>query len=181
MYGPPDCIKNTQTLIDVVDTILLNETNSASVQALKDLFGLGQITDNRDFANQLTGVYGLQSTNWDPEENSASFFNYCTNITAVPKAEDQRPAAAGIVAAAGYGDDKYAQDVMLNAVAWLNATSVSRWRRSNQTQDQYYTTLNETALQNYTTLEDYPATSWSYQVCTEWGYIQTGNTPPESK
>lgn len=62
LFGPPDCIKNTQLLIDVVDNILLNETNAEKVQSLKEVFGLGNITDDRDFANQLTGVYGLQST-----------------------------------------------------------------------------------------------------------------------
>jgi len=177
LFGPPDCIKNTQLLIDVVDSILLNETNSAKIQPLKEAFGLGNITDDRDFAGQITGVYGLQSTNWDPEENSASFFNYCQNITATPKAENLCVPVSDITNAAGYGNSTLPQDVMLNAIAWLNQTSVSRWRRSNRTQDQYYTQLNATALQNYTSLSDYGATSWSYQVCTEWGYIQTGNTP----
>ncbi|KAH7066081.1 serine peptidase-like protein [Paraphoma chrysanthemicola] len=181
LFGPPDCIKNTQILIDVVDKILLNKNNTASVQSLKDVFGLGQITDNRDFANQLTGVYGLQSTNWDPEENSASFFNYCNNITATPTSENLRPSVSAVVAAAGYADNTLAENVTLNAIAWLNSTSLRGWRRSNQTQDQYYTTLNATALQSYTSLEDYGATSWSYQVCTEWGYIQTGNTPADIK
>lgn len=179
LFGPPDCIKNTQILIDVVDNILLNKNNTASVQSLKEVFGLGNITDNRDFANQLTGVYGLQSTNWDPEENSASFFNYCTNITATPTIENLRSSVSAVVAAAGYADNTLAENVTLNAIAWLNSTSLPGWRRSNLTQDQYYTTLNATALQSYTSLEDYGATSWSYQVCTEWGYIQTGNTPAD--
>lgn len=179
LYGPPDCIKNTQILIDVVDNILLRDNDTAKVQSLKNVFGLGNITDNRDFANQLTGVYGLQSTNWDPEENSPSFFNYCTNITSTPGSSTLRPAVAAVVSSADYGNSTVAQDILLNAIAWLNQTSVSRWRRTNLTQDQYYTTLNATALQQYTSLEDYGATSWSYQVCTEWGYIQTGNTPPD--
>ena len=68
---------------------------------------------------------------------------------------------------------------MLNAISWLNSTALRSWRRSNTTQDSYFSTLNATALQQYTSLEDYGATSWSYQVCTEWGYIQTGNTPPD--
>ncbi|KAH8721581.1 serine peptidase-like protein [Phaeosphaeriaceae sp. PMI808] len=179
LFGPPDCIKNTQILIDVVDKILLNKNNTAKVQPLKDVFGLGNVTDNRDFANQLTGVVGLQSTNWDPEENSASLFNYCNNMTAKPTIENLRPTVADIVSAAGYGSDVMAQDVTLNAINWLNRTALSGWRRSNSTQDQYFTQLNVTALQSLTSLSDYGATSWSYQVCTEWGYIQTGNTPKD--
>jgi hypothetical protein len=179
LYGPPDCIKNTQILIDVIDNILLNDNNTAQVKPLKTVFGLANVTDNRDFAGQITGVYGLQSTNWDPEENSASFFNYCTNITAMPTAENLRPAVSDIVSAAGYGNDSLAQNVTLNAIAWLNSTSLRSYRRSNLTQDQYYTTLNATAYQSLTSLEDYGSVSWSYQVCTEWGYIQTGNTPKD--
>ncbi|KAH7406599.1 serine peptidase-like protein [Phaeosphaeria sp. MPI-PUGE-AT-0046c] len=179
MFGPPDCIKNTQVLIDVMDNILLKDNNTAKVQSLKNVFGLGNVTDNRDFANQVTGVYGLQSTNWDPEENSASLFNYCTNMTAVPQSENLRTAVADIVSAAGYGNDMHAQNVTLNAISWLNSTALAGWRRSNRTQDQYFTTLNTTALQSLTSIEDYGAISWSYQVCTEWGYIQTGNTPKE--
>lgn len=177
LYGPPDCIKNTQVLIDVIDNILLSGNNTDKVQSLKNVFGLGNVTDNRDFANQITGVYGLQSTNWDPEENSASLFNYCNNMTALPKSENLRTAVADIVSAAGYGNDMHAQNVTLNAISWLNSTALAGWRRTNRTQDQYFTSLNATALQAYTSLEDYGAISWSYQVCTEWGYIQTGNTP----
>lgn len=178
-YGPPDCIKSTQVLTDVVDKILLGKNTTDKVQSLKQVFGLGNITDNRDFANQLTGVYGWQSTNWDPAINSASFFNYCTNITAVPTAENLRPAVADIVASAGYGSDKFAQDVMLNAVSWINSTSLPGWRRSNSTQDSYYTILNATALQGLTSFEDQDSVCWNYQVCTEWGFIQTGNTPAD--
>jgi hypothetical protein len=179
LYGPPDCIKNTQILIDVVDNILLKDNNTAKIQQLKNIFGLGSITDNRDFANQLTGVVGLQSTNWDPEQNSDSFFTYCTNITAVPETDSMRSAVADIVSAAGYGNDTLAQNITLNAIAWINSTSLSGFRRSNSTQDQYYSILNATALQSYTSIEDYNAVSWSYQVCSEWGYIQTGNTPAD--
>lgn len=180
LYGPPDCMKNTQLLIDVVDGILIRQNDTSLVQSLKDVFGLGGITDNRDFANQITGVYGLQSTNWDPEENSASWFNYCTNITAdEPEGENLRPAVAELAAAAGYVNNTAVQNITLNAIAWLNSTALGGWRRSNSTQDSYFTMLNSSLLQSYTSIDDYAYVSWSYQVCTEWGYIQTGNTPAD--
>ncbi|KAL5119386.1 hypothetical protein ACEQ8H_002655 [Pleosporales sp. CAS-2024a] len=179
LYGPPDCIKNTQILIDVIDNILLGSNNTAKVQPLKSVFGLGNITDNRDFALQITGVFGLQSTNWDPEKNSASFFNYCNNITAVPTAESLRPAVADIVSAAGYGDDGLAQNVTLNAIQWINSTTLPSYRSSNLTQDRYYTILNATDFQGLTSLHDFEAVSWNYQICTEWGFIQTGSTPKD--
>ncbi|KAF1352751.1 hypothetical protein EJ07DRAFT_135933 [Lizonia empirigonia] len=183
LFGPPDCIKNTQTLIDVIDKHLLGN-DTANIQALKTVFGLGKITDNRDFANQLTGVYGWQSTNWDPEENSPSFYYYCQNITqsadlAAPGTESLRPTVAGLVSAAGYVNDTLVQNITLNAIAWINQTVLPGWQKSNYTQDRYFTVLNATALQQYTALEDYGFTSWSYQVCSEWGYIQTGSTPAD--
>ncbi|KAF2848562.1 serine peptidase-like protein [Plenodomus tracheiphilus IPT5] len=182
LFGPPDCIKNTQLLIDVVDGILIRQNDTAKVQALKDVFGLPNVTDNRDFAQIITGVYGLQSTNWDPKENSASLFNYCQNITAdEPSGENLRSSIADLVSTAGYSSNTLVQNITLNAVAWVNSSALTYWRSSNQTQDSYFTSLNATALQSYTTLEDYGATSWSYQVCTEWGYIQTGNTPADIK
>jgi hypothetical protein len=176
-YGPPDCIKNTQLLIDMVDKILLGKNNTANVQQLKSAFGLGNITDNRDFANQLTDVYGWQSTNWDPEQNSPSFFNYCQNITAIPTNEAARSAVSELVSASGYGSSTLVQNITLNAISWINSTVIGGWRHSNQTQDQYFSTVNATNFKGLTSLEDYAGVSWSYQVCTEYGFIQTGNTP----
>ncbi|KAF1831398.1 peptidase S28 [Decorospora gaudefroyi] len=181
LYGPPDCIKNTQLLIDVVDGILVRQNDTALTQSLKDAFGLGDITDDRDFANQLGGVFGLQSTNWDPDESSSSFFKYCQKITTQePTAmEYLRPTVASLVYAAGYPNDTVVQNITLNAISWIGSTAVIAWRRSLETQDAYFTSLNATALQQYTSLEDYSWTSWPYQVCTEWGYIQTGSTPAD--
>ncbi|KAJ4363900.1 hypothetical protein N0V83_009352 [Neocucurbitaria cava] len=180
IFGPPDCIKATQLLIDVIDKILLNDTNADKIQPLKDVFGLGDVTDDRDFANQFTSIYGWQSTNWDPEVNSPSFFNYCNNITSSePSAENLRPAVADLVSAAGYESDMSVENITLNAISWINTTALPGWRSSNASQDTYFTTLNATALQSYTDLSSYGAVSWSYQVCSEWGFIQTGNTPPD--
>ncbi|KAE8833539.1 hypothetical protein HRS9139_05358 [Pyrenophora teres f. teres] len=180
LYGPPDCMKNTQLLIDVIDGILIRQNDTSLVQSLKDAFGLGGITDNRDFANQITGVYGLQSTNWDPEENSASWFNYCANITAEePLGENLRPTVAKLTAVSGYFNNTAVQNITLNAIAWLNSTALQSWRKSNATQDSHFTSLNSSMLQSYTSTKDYDRISWNYQVCTEWGYIQTGNTPAD--
>lgn len=60
LFAPPDCVKNTQTLIDVMDNILMNNTDKIST--LKETFGLANVTDNRDFANIFTAIYGWQST-----------------------------------------------------------------------------------------------------------------------
>jgi hypothetical protein len=62
-HAPPDVVKNTQFMVDVVDKIILKPNNTQNAQKLKDAFGMGGITDNRDFANQLAqGIYGWQGT-----------------------------------------------------------------------------------------------------------------------
>lgn len=179
IFGPPDCIKNTQLLIDVVDGVLLRQNDTAMSQSLKDAFGLGDVTDNRDFANQFTsGVYGIQSTSWDPEEGSPSFFYYCKNMTnPEPTGENLRPTVAKLAAAAGYANDTAVQNITLNAISWVNSTILPAWRTSNVSQDSFFTQLNATRLEENRDLSDYGLVSWNYQVCTEWGYIQTGNTP----
>lgn len=108
-FAPPDVVKNTQFMVDVVDRILLpsNNTNTEEVKKLKTLFGASGITDNRDFANLLAyGIYGWQSTNWDPEVNSPSFFYYQTNLTSSelinPAIESERENVQEILTIAGY-------------------------------------------------------------------------------
>lgn len=78
LFAPPDCVKNTQILIDVMDNILMESNNTANIKKLKDAFGLGGVTNDQDFANIFTAIYGWQSTNWDPNVNSPSFFKYVT-------------------------------------------------------------------------------------------------------
>lgn len=180
LYAPPDCIKATQTFISILDSILLSN-NTATIKQLKDVFGYGGVTNNQDFANVFTGIYGWQSTNWDPEENSASFHNYCTNITGslnFPDVESRRPIVAGLVAGAGHGNDTATQDTVLNAIGYYGR-NLQAQEESGLSQEVYFTTLNDTVWQNTSLAAANTYRSWNYQVCTEWGYIQTGNTPED--
>ncbi|KAF2002147.1 peptidase S28 [Amniculicola lignicola CBS 123094] len=177
-FGPPDCIKATQITIDVVDKILLKPNNAKNALALKTAFGLGNITDNRDFANVLTGVYGWQSTNWDPAINSDSFFNYCKAMgtTLINSTQEAlRPTVKGLLAAAEYKSDTGVENIILNSIRYYSSV-VTSWKASGQTQDNYFTTLNATVYKA-DSISQQEWRCWDYQVCTEWGYIQTGNTP----
>ena len=45
VYGPPDCIMTQQKLTNVVDNILMPEEHGQhSIQMLKEIFGLGNLT-----------------------------------------------------------------------------------------------------------------------------------------
>jgi len=179
-YAPPDCIKSTQAFISVLDGILL-KNNTATIKQLKNAFGLGGVTNNQDFAGIFTNIYGWQSTNWDPKVNSASFFNYCKNMTAAISSdlESKRPTAAALVSAAGQGNSTAVQNSVLNAIRYYGRSAVAAWNESGETQDEYFTQLNATHWQAVDLDSANAYGSWNWQVCTEWGYIQTGNTPPE--
>lgn len=182
MFAPPDCISATQTFISVLDGILMKGDN-ATVKAFKDIFGFGGVKVNQDFANIFTDIYGWQSTNWDPEVNSPSFYNYCSNITGslnFPKLESKRETVQGLIAASGEANGTATEDTVLNAIGWYGRKTEDQ-EASGMSVDAYFTTLNDTHWEA-TDLDAANAyRSWNYQVCTEWGYIQTGNTPPEIK
>ncbi|KAF2872853.1 serine carboxypeptidase S28-domain-containing protein [Massariosphaeria phaeospora] len=184
-FAPPDCVRNTQTMVDVVDSILLHDDQKDKVARLQEAFGLGQITDKRDFANVLTsGITGWQSTNWDPELNSPSFFYYCGNLTGTvnyDNVEHLRPTVKELVSVGGYVNDSLVENITLNAIGYFGRTSVAAWNESGETQDAFFSVLNDTFWQDTSLVAAEAWRSWSYQVCTEWGYIQTGSTPADIK
>ena len=47
--GPQDCVSRINGIIDKFDS-LLAANNTAAVQQFKEIFGLGDLLDNRDFA-----------------------------------------------------------------------------------------------------------------------------------
>ena len=171
-------------MVEVVDSILIPKNNTAQAKDLKNAFGLGGITDNRDFANVLTGgIYGLQSTSWDPAENSPGFSEYCGNMSTTllsEKHESLRANVTKLVASAGYVNDTAAENIILNAIGYFGRETVAAWNESGETQNEYFTTLDaEFFAQDDIAQQGWR--SWDYQVCTEWGYIQTGNTPANIK
>lgn len=69
---------------------LFSTNNQKGIQQLKQIFGLEALTDNRDFANAIAFPIGgpftyptntWQELNWDPNQGSADFFNFCRNVT----------------------------------------------------------------------------------------------------
>ncbi|KAF2816167.1 peptidase S28 [Mytilinidion resinicola] len=175
-YAPPVCVRNTQQLTNVVDNII--SKNKSKIGELKGAFGLSGLTDNRDFANILTyGIYGWQSRNWDPAVDSPGFFEYCQTLVSpdlvYPETASLAPTAKDLISAGGYGDNKDLQTALLNWIGYVNDTAVSQ---CSGDQNACFTTLNATYFEQ-DGLDQYDWRSWDYQVCSEYGYIQTGNTP----
>ncbi|KAL8935307.1 MAG: hypothetical protein Q9216_005493 [Gyalolechia sp. 2 TL-2023] len=199
-YGPPDCIATHTKLINVVDTILLN--NTAYTPQLKSAFGLSDVTHDDDFAQVLSyPIGGWQGRNWDPAVNDPSFSEYCANITSPTTTTTTTMISNSsntntntntttetihqLLTAAGYANQTSTLTVpMHNFITYIQTTYVqpilASTSNSSSALEQEYNTHNATAYSTSTSLSDSPRRSWPYQYCTEYGYLQTGSSVPPS-
>ena len=76
---------------------LVATNNSAAIQQLKDIFGLGSVTDIRDFAMTIAFPMGgpmnyptntWQELNWSPLYGSFDFWNFCNNVSNINAPEN---------------------------------------------------------------------------------------------
>lgn len=167
LFGPEDCIDATTKVVNVVDTILLNETDHTA--QLKEVFGMGQISDDKDFASAISSdIYSLQSYQWDPELSSDAFFTYCDTVVKknqYPSLEGRRADVEKLIEVAGYGDEADSLvDSMLNYIGSLGGAALARCEEG-QTQNQCFGTTDA----DFYAQADLSQTwrLWPYQVCTE--------------
>ncbi|KAK5134272.1 hypothetical protein LTR08_006816 [Meristemomyces frigidus] len=181
-YGPPDCISAQKRLINVVDVLLLkNDTHT--VNKLKTVFGLQNITYNDDFANILSTDAGLgywQSLNWDPALTSDVFYEYCDAISntsvVYPATANKTSVASSLIEAAGYNCTTDFVNQMLNFIGYIEENVVVTCKETGDTQDQCYSGHNATYYAQDDITQDWR--SWPYQYCTQWGFLQTGSGVP---
>lgn len=186
VYGPAACVETTQKLTHVVDTLLLGKAgDDPTSQKVKAAFGLEFVKENADFASAIAGgIYGLQSYNWDPATSSStdSFFQYCRNVSSdavlYPATAAKRDAVRDIITEAGYGDELDVLETrMLNYIGYVNLTTVSRCTARDKST--CFDSYNPASYQSATLRDTWRL--WQYQVCTEWGYLQTGSGVPEDQ
>lgn len=183
-YGPPACIAAQKAFTFVADNVLMGGSAN-SVQKFKDLFGLGNVTSNADFANQLAqGVGWWQSLNWDPLVSYPDFYQFCDNITHAnvlyPETESKRSTATMFLEESGYVPNGTFVNQMLNYIGWINLTAVSYCASEGLTQNMCFSNLNSTFYQQDDQAQQIWR-SWAYQYCTEWGYLQTGSGVPQDQ
>ncbi|KAK8017813.1 hypothetical protein PG993_014139 [Apiospora rasikravindrae] len=183
VYAPTGCADTTQKLTNVVDNILLGKKGTKYVAQVKEAFGLPNVTLDADFASAISnGIYALQSYNWDPEESSDEFFRYCANVTSdkvlYPSTEPLRERVVELIEAGGWGNEtETLTNRMLNYVGYVRDDAVASC--TDEDQDQCFGTASGEGLGDNFAAFDLSQTwrSWPYQYCTQWGYIQTGDTP----
>ncbi len=205
LYAPAKCVHRTQHLIHAADQILLAARQekqqfaaakadqqtlatkgtvsygeaTARVAQLKSVFGLGNLTYDDDFAAVLSdGMAGWQETNWDPAENSPHFAWFCGNVTAekqlYPELESRRAKVRTLLKTTSYADDVNKMVIpMLNFIGWVQATHSCKM---GLTQDQCFSNRNKTFYQQDNIRQGWR--SWTYQYCTQWGYLSTGSGVP---
>jgi hypothetical protein len=87
--GPPDCITRINNIIDNFDALVL-ANNTEAIQQFKEIFGLGPLSDLRDFAMTIAFPIGgpmnyptntWQELNWSPAADSPDFFDFCNQVT----------------------------------------------------------------------------------------------------
>ncbi|KAA8648062.1 hypothetical protein EYZ11_011251 [Aspergillus tanneri] len=182
-YAPADCIWATQVFTDIVDRVLIDHADNKTLnKQLKTTFGASASLDDVSFAGQLSyGLDDFQGRNWDPAVGSFGFRQYCDNVTSTdllyPDTRKIEASIKELIDIAGY-DASNATFVtqILNHVGFLRGPIFS----DIDTESKASSKRTKTAPSSNSSrpLAKSSDTSWSYQVCTEWGYFTTGSGVP---
>ncbi|KAH7129955.1 peptidase S28 [Dactylonectria estremocensis] len=183
-FAPGDCAAATQNLTRFVDDILLGDDRDKA-QLLKDVFGLGELRDD-DFANAISrGITGLQSTNWDPEQDSSDFGFYCSSVSSdnvlFASTRHLAPTIKDLLAAGGHkGQAKSFTNRVLNYIGYIRShlrTDLSTYCKGKTVEECYSSRGRNNRIDLHQGMER----SWGYQTCTQWGYFQTGSGVPKDQ
>ncbi|KAK4197175.1 putative serine protease [Triangularia verruculosa] len=182
IYAPIECVEATQKLTDIVDNVLIKHSDTQYPQRIKDVFGLGNITRDDDFANTIAqGIAGLQGLNWDRAVNSTEFGYYCANVSSTTVlypdiAAEREGEVRELLNVAGYGEHDAVKLVnqFLNYIGYVRDTAARSCR--GRSQDDCFTNYNSTFYRQDDIRQEWRL--WAYQYCFEWGYLQTGSGVP---
>ena len=186
LYGPQDCVNVTQQFVQVIDGIIIDQKDNATLVAkLKNAFGLGNITYSNDFASTLAtyGLGGWQGRNWDPAVGDTSFSGYCGRVTSTsviyPESSGFADTARDLIAASGriQSPSESFVNQTINFIGWAYENLFGTCAGRSSTQDECYGSHNKTSYH----LDDYSQKtwrSWAWQYCTQWGYYPTGSGVP---
>lgn len=170
-YAPGDCGPTTQKLTHVVDSVLFGD-DATNVRKFKDLFGLGDLDDD-DFAITISrGLSGLQSTNWDPEEDVSSLGIYCAVVTSnaqlFASTTHLIPTVQNLVAQAGFESQAEVLSVrMLNYIGYVRDYVKRSLKSSSCKGKSVVECFSLKYISTDSSLEAGWLRSWSYQVCTQ--------------
>lgn len=169
-YAPGDCGPTTQKLTHVVDSVLFSGDRT-KVRKFKEMFGLGDLEDD-EFASTITrGLNGLQSTNWDPEEDVTSLGIYCAVVSSDVQLFSSTlhliPTVQKLVQEAGFASESDAlSNRMLNYIGYIK-DYVKKTLKSACKHKSAVECFSARHTPNDVRLEAGWLRSWAYQVCTQ--------------
>jgi len=173
----PECSSNIQTSIETVDVVLSIPHLRI---ALKQLFGLGELEHDDDFASLLESPLSYwQGKNWDPTVGSTKFEEFCDALSKPLHGSELRATIDG--ASYDVTTDMLALPgglnvplVVYNYAQYIKEHFVSRCPEGASVED-CFGTYDDSKYKG-TSVDD-KWRLWLFQVCTEWGYFITA--PPE--
>lgn len=176
-FAPQDCVTSINNIIDKFDA-LVAANNTKAIQEFKAIFGLQDLTDNRDFAMTIAFPIGgpmnyptktWQELNWNSTYGSQDFFEFCSNVTNLD-APKNITAVDSLLSQYSKGEPwtnlgNYAQYLKENVLPICGGEpidSTSCFGTRNQT---FYADTSNSAARSYL-----------YSTCTEQGAYQVA--PP---
>ncbi|EUC29559.1 hypothetical protein COCCADRAFT_106222 [Bipolaris zeicola 26-R-13] len=175
-FGPSDCISRIISIIDKMDA-LIESGNTAAIQQLKDIFGLGSLSSLQDFASTIAFPLGgpisyptntWQELNWFPRDGSDDFWHFCSNITN-PNPPASQLATDTALSAHSNGEPWTG---LGNYAAYIKTVvlPLCTTGRINSTDDGCFSTQNATFYADPTNTN---TRSYLYSTCTEIASYQT--------
>ena len=172
-FAPQDCVASINAIIDKFDALVAAD-NTDAIQQFKEIFGLGDVTDNRDFAMTIAFPIGgplnyptntWQELNWNNTYGSRDFFDFCSNVTNI-NAPDNITAVDTALSEYSNGEPwtnlgnyaQYVKQTLLPRCDGIPIDSTACYGTQNQT---FYADTTNSAARSYL-----------YSTCTEQGAYQ---------
>ncbi|KAG0144050.1 hypothetical protein CROQUDRAFT_660484 [Cronartium quercuum f. sp. fusiforme G11] len=173
LHAPQHCIKPLIAITKAIDHVLMSG-NRETVGMLKELFGLANVTDDRDFVNTLASPLGSwQEQNWDPEVGGHKFERFCEALRDRPKNSSFEEDVLPVSFLTALGGHAFSLNSFLGYVAYIRST-VATDCLPLKAQDECFGTSD--SERHRAVGLDQSWRSWMWQVCTEWGFFQ--GAPP---
>ncbi|KZV66837.1 peptidase S28 [Peniophora sp. CONT] len=166
----PICSSNLVQSVATIDALLKVPVVNTH---LKGLFNLSDLASDQDFVSLLTSPLGAwQGKNWDPAVGSTAFDDFCAALSGETSSISDTSREVSIP---GLEDMGYKVNVaVLNYAKYIRENIVSSCP-DTLTHEQCFGTNDDSLYQETSLDQDWRL--WTYQYCTQWGYITT--SPPD--
>lgn len=173
LHAPEDCVSAIVQSIDLIDTLISIGRDEAK-QQIKDLLGLSNITHIEDAVSLMTFPLGAwQARNWDAEVSSTGFDDFCDDLLGRtnPKLTDSHRAQRPLIQLAqSQSPTGTPSDHLRRYARYIRESVVKPFCKPPQTHDDCFGTFDAAAYQKTDLEQTWRA--WTWQYCTEWGFLQ---------